>query len=262
MQHLNEEQLVLHRYQDDEVDAAAAEQHLNACAECRAHYDTLCRVLQLVDELPVPERGDDYGTEVWNRLRWRLGRRDRARVWQAFAAAAMIAFVFFAGGLWWARRNASPSTKSLANGSTTVAGFGNPAATTEPRHDRILLVVVSDHLDSTERMLLELSNADASRGLDVTAERRRATELVSANRLYRQTARQRGDERIAAVLQDIEPVLVELAHADDRLSPTELASLQKRIDSKELLFKVRIVSAQASGREAPTTPLPKGTNSL
>src|SRR5205807_10329528 len=184
MQHLNEEQLVLHRYHDDGVDAVAAGQHLDACADCRAQFDTLCHVLALVDDLPVPQRGDDYGTEVWNHLRWRPGRRDRARVWQAFAAAAMIALVFFAGGLWWAKRH----TPAPAGG--TIATNPPRSPITSPQntardHDRILLVVVGDHLDSSERMLLELTNADASRGLDVTAERRRATELVSANRLYR-----------------------------------------------------------------------------
>lgn len=263
MQHLNEEQLVLHRYHDDGPEVAAVEQHLNACAECRAQYDTLCRVLALVDELPVPQRGDEYGTEVWNRLRWRLGRGDRARVWQAFAAAAMIALAFFAGGLWWAKRN---TTTRPASEQVAASGERAPAAVAgavpAANHDRILLVVVSDHLDSSERMLLELTNADASRGLDVTAERRRAVELVSDNRLYRQTATRRGDKRIAALLTELEPILVELAHADDRLSAGELTSLQKRINSKELLFKVRVVSAQTSGREAPAAPLPKGTNSL
>jgi len=261
MQHLNEEQLVLHRYHDDGVDAVAAEQHLNACADCRAQYDTLCRVLALVDDLPVPQRGDDYGTEVWNHLRWRLGRGDRARTWQAFAAAAMIALVFFAGGLWWAKNHApAPAASSTMAGKPSTSPI-TPASSTARDHDRILLVVVGDHLDNSERMLIELTNADASRGLDVTAERRRATELVSANRLYRRTAEQHGDARIAALLADLEPVLLELSHADDRLTPDEVASLQKRIDSKELLFKVRVISAQASGREIPA-PQPKGTNSL
>jgi hypothetical protein len=254
MQHLNEEQLVLHRYHDDGVEAAAAEQHLETCADCRAQYDTLCRVLALVDDLQVPQRGDEYGTEVWNRLRWRLGRRDRARVWQAVAAAAMIALVFFAGGLWWAKRPSTPPGPR--------PGPIPPIANDTANHDRILLVVVSDHLDSSERMLLELTNADAKRGLDVTAERRRAIELVAANRLYRQTAERHGAERLAAVLSELEPVLVELSHADDNLSPGELASLQKRITSKELLFKVRIVGAQAGGREQGPVTQPKGTNSL
>jgi len=253
MQHLNEEQLVLHRYRDDHGDAASAEQHLNACGDCRAHYDTLCRVLALVDDLPVPERGDEYGTAVWNRLRWRLGRRERVRMWQALAAAAMIAVVFLAG-VWWARIKST-------NARAEVASRAQTALQQAAGHDRILLVVVSDHLDNSERMLLELTNADSTRPLDISGERRRAVELVSQNRLYRQTAKQHGDERIASLLSDLEPVLVELAHASDHLSPAELTSLQKRIDSKELLFKVRIVSAQTGGQEAPKA-LPKGTNSL
>lgn len=263
MQHLNEEQLVLHHYHDDGVDAAAeVEQHITVCADCRAQYDTLCRVLALVDDLPVPQRGDEYGTEVWNRLRWRLGRRDRARVWQAVAAAAMIAFVFFAGGLWWAKKNASRDARIATRETTATVATPVAAPSTSPNHDRILLVVVGDHLDSSERMLTELTNADASRGLDVTTERRRATELVAANRLYRQTAERHHAERLAAVLSELEPVLVELSHADDNLSAAELTSLQKRINSKELLFKVRIVSAQAGGREQTPVTQPKGTNSL
>jgi hypothetical protein len=173
----------------------------------------------------------------------------------------MIALVFFAGGLWWAKNHAlTPAGPSEITNSPSTSLIASPANTAHD-HDRILLVVVGDHLDNSERMLLELTNADASRGLDVTAERRRATELVSANRLYRRTAEQHGDARIAALLADLEPVLLELSHADDRLSPDEVASLQKRIDSKELLFKVRVVSAQASGHVVPA-PQPKGTNSL
>ena len=165
----------------------------------------------------------------------------------------MIAVVFLAG-VWWARIKAP-------NAKVEVAGKAQTASQQAAGHDRILLVVVSDHLDNSERMLLELTNADSTRPLDISGERRRAVELVSQNRLYRQTAKQRGDERIASLLSDLEPVLVELAHADDHLTSAELTSLQKRIESKELLFKVRIVSAQAGGHEAPK-PLPKGTNSL
>jgi hypothetical protein len=263
MQHLNEEQLVLHRYRDDAEDAAAAEQHLSSCADCRAQYETLCRVLTLVDELPVPQRDDSYGTEVWNRLRWRLGRRERTRMWQGLAAAAALAFVFFAGGLWYARRNTpaslSPSA-TIAHNVTAQSPAVAMAATSAPQANRVLLVFVGDHLENSERMLVELTNADTARGLDISTESRRAEELVSMNRIYRQTALKHGERNIASLLSDLEPVLLELSHAEGRLSPGELAALQKRIDSKGLLFKVRVVSAQVSGRES--APLPKGTNSL
>jgi len=260
MQHLNEEQLVLHRYRDDAEDAAAAEQHLSSCAECRAQYETLCRVLTLVDELPVPQRDDSYGTEVWNRLRWRLGRRERTRMWQGLAAAAALAFIFFAGGLWYARRNTPSSLSPTATVAQNTPAAVPAAAASAPQANRVLLVFVGDHLENSERMLVELTNADTARGLDISTESRRAEELVSMNRIYRQTAVKHGERNIASLLSDLEPVLLELSHAEGHLSPDALAALQKRIDSKGLLFKVRVVSAQVSGRES--APLPKGTNSL
>ncbi len=124
----------------------------------------------------------------------------------------------------------------------------------------MLFVVVGDHLDNSERMLLEVANADTKRELDLSGDNQRAADLVATNRMYRQTAVRQGDARIASLLADLEPILVELSHAE-KLSPEELKSLQKRIESKGLLFKVRVVSAETSGRELPVAPQ-KGTNSL
>jgi len=202
----------------------------------------------------VPERGDDYSEKVWSRLRWRLGSERRRRVrWQsALATAAVLAVAFFAGQLWHARNTAT----APAAGPTQSASIAQQQTT----HDRLMLIIVSDHLDSSERMLTEVANADPKRSLDVSGESKRAVELVASNRIYRQTAARNGDERVAMLLADLEPVLVELAHSGDTLTPDKVAALQKRIESKGLLFKVRVVGAQTGGRETPA--LEKGTNSL
>ena len=71
MEHLTEEQLVLHHYRDDDSPAMAA-QHLIGCAQCRREYDSMRSILAMVDELPTPDRGPGYGDQVWNRLRWRM----------------------------------------------------------------------------------------------------------------------------------------------------------------------------------------------
>src|SRR5262249_53539082 len=123
-----------------------------------------------------------------------------------------------------------------------------------------LLLVVSDHLDSSERVLLELANADPSKPYDVSTEQKRAEELVVSNRLYRQTAVQHGDARIAAVLSDLEPVLVELSHSGSTLSSSELVARKKGTEAKGLLSKVRVISAQTGEGKSPAAPM--GTNSL
>ncbi len=239
MQHLTEEQLVSHYYHDDEPKSVS--EHLGACSDCFAQYETIRRVLMLVAEAPLPERGDDYETQVWNRLRWKLGsdRRRKAGWISALAVAAALAVAFFAGQFWRAKHEVVPI-------ATT-----QPSATAQPRDrsDRILLLVVGDHLDSTERMLLEVANADPEKNLDIEKERERAGELVAANRIYRQTATQSGNERIASVLADLEPVLIEISHAGTTLSSDELAALQKRIEAKGLLFKVRVISAETSNQK-------------
>src|SRR5579872_6168977 len=97
MNHLSEEQLILHYYGEEgdpetRRDALAAEQHLDECVECRGVYSSLQRVLNVVDSLPVPERGPEYGAEVWQRIEHRIPARRRLSLpvfaWRWAGAAA------------------------------------------------------------------------------------------------------------------------------------------------------------------------------
>jgi len=240
MQHLTEQELVLHHYHDDESPAAVAE-HLGSCDACRTEYNSIRRVLALVEEMPVPERGENYNEQVWSRLRWKRGSERRRRAtWQlALAAAAVLAIVFFAGALWHARSGGQAILPVTPAGQARL-----PVLHEQPARDRVLLVVITDHLDSSERMLTEVANADAKRGIDLSGEQKRAEELVASNQFYRQAAAHSGDDRLATILSDLEPVLLEIAHSDGKLSPADAAALQRRIDSTGLLFKVRVITAQ------------------
>jgi hypothetical protein len=280
MQHLNEEQLVEHYYHDD-ANPLAAEQHLRECAECRTQYASLNRILSLVTNAEVPDRGEDYGTEVWNRLRWKLGRDRRKQGWQTFVAIAAALVLVFLAGRYWSHIADVPANSTAQVASNGAAGTPAQIATSitgTPAHsgaaaahetpnpgaqERLLLVVVSDHLDVSERMLLEVANADVKKGLGDNAALR-AEELVASNRIYRQTAARRGDARVASVLSDIEPILVELANAGPSLTQEQLEKLQKRIETKGLLFKVRVISAQVEDAERPAAGQTRtnNTNSL
>jgi hypothetical protein len=262
MQHLNEEQLVLQHYGD--ADAGAAE-HLAGCDQCRGECDVIRRVLSLVDGVPVPERSTDYGETVWNSVRWKLARpQRRQRRLTAFLAAAAVAAIAFVSGLLWTsgvrpHGQDTPATQNVAT-VTPATPIVRPAALGGDSNPRVLLLVVGDHLDSSERLLVELSNADPKGSVDIASDRLRSEELVAANRIYRQTAARTGDSRIASILEELEPVLLEISHAPDRLHGAELVDLQKRIEARGLLFKVRVIGSEVD--RSGLTPQHSPTNSL
>jgi hypothetical protein len=254
MQHLTEEDLVLLHYRDAETPAAS--EHLRTCDACRGQYDTLKRVLALVSDAPVPERGPAYESEVWNRLRWRLDRKKR-RTWQSLAAIAAVLAIAFVTGQWWEARQHRNEPVRVAAATTT--GTATPVAQVQPaNHDRFLILVVGDHLESSERVLTQLANADPKKQLELDGQQSRVQDLLASNRLYRQSANERGDKRMASILSDLEPVLTEIANSPSTLTAEQVRSLQRRIDAQGLLFKVRLISAQTGGGES--APVATGTS--
>lgn len=232
----SDDDLVLFFY-GEAPDAVALRQALAADPELRARYEALQTVLAAVD-LPVPDRPKAYGAQVWARLRPELERPARRSFlsflsgpwtlsagWASAGAAAVLLLVigFFAG------RYGSDQGSTIARGLS------------EPARDRILSGEVAGHLESSERLLTEVANADPEGPADLSAERAWAQELLEANRLYRQSARNGGRQRLASLLDELEPFLLELAHAADDTPPDELAALRDRLEEQALLFKVRIL---------------------
>lgn len=266
--HLTQEELILRYYGEPEPGRRAA--HLDACEPCRAELARLAAVLDRITPGGVPEPGDDYESRVWDRLAWRLrGEKKRHRgVWMKWTAAAALVAVAFAAGLFWNRRTI-PSPGVVATQTATATSATSPpiaqtAAPAAPRseesapRDRILLVVVGDHIDQSERMLVELTNLTPADGVDLTRNRARAEELLASNRLYRRTALDRGEESVATLLDELEPVLLQIAHAPESMSADELRRIQKRVESKGLVFKLRVVRAGVSHRTEPR-PAPPTT---
>lgn len=258
MTHLNQDELILSYYR--EPDSGSHTEHLEACAECRAELDRLSRILDRLEPAPVPEPSDDYEARVWDRLQWRLrGERSRARRsgWMKYAAAAAIIAVAFIAGLLVSRRDAGVTTTATVAANTTQPPT-LPASNGEAQQgrDRILLVVIGDHFDQSERILVELTNLTTADGADISAEQERAEELLASNRLYRRTALDRGEEKVATLLDELEPVLLQIARAPSQVSSGELEALQQRVETKELVFKLRILRAGVRATASPNAHRP------
>jgi hypothetical protein len=108
---------------------------------------------------------------------------------------------------------------------------------------RVLAAAVGDYLDRSQAVLLELSNAQSDEPLDISAERERAQDLVTENRLYRQTAVDTEQLAMAGALEELERVLLDIAHAPAEISPEQLDELRARLESAGILFKIRVLGA-------------------
>jgi hypothetical protein len=125
---------------------------------------------------------------------------------------------------------------------------------------RILLLAVADHLDRSEMMLVELANGAEEGPQDSARRQRQAEELVGANRLYRRAVARAGESGIASVLEDVERLLVEVAHQPSPATPSEQSELHRRIESRGLLFKVRVLGHEVRQKQKEMEPARAGVS--
>ncbi len=241
--HLSDDDLVLHYYGEMErADEARAGSHLDACHACRENYGRLQRVMAFVDSAPAVDAPDGFERIAWARLEPAL--RTERRGWLR-AVLLTPAYVAFAAGVLVLVGVAFMAGRMMPKAPAATAA----AKAADQVRERILLVDLGQHLDRSQMVLVELVSADDKGSVDVSSERARAEQLVAANRLYRQTAVSTGDTAMASVLDDLERVLVDIAAGPSTMSQDDLDSVRRRIESKELLFKVRVISTQVRERE-------------
>ncbi len=255
MKHLTEEELIGYR-EGETTQREAIVEHLTSCTACRTDLERIEAVLSALDNLPVPERGPEYGRAVWQKIAPQLpkkaGRGWRAwlepRRWVAIGAMAAFVIAAFVAGRW-----------------SRPKDSGAPAASVAQVRERVLVVAVGEHLGKSEMVLMELANAtppvSGPKQINISAEQKRAEDLLDANRLYRETAQHDGDAALASVLDDLERVLMDVAHSPEELTPAKLESLQKRIEAHGILFKVRVVGKELQEKQKTTNSAPAQSGS-
>jgi hypothetical protein len=250
--HCSEDELTLYYYGEGRH-RDRIERHLAECAACDTLYRRIAGTLELIAVPDAPERGDQYGLEVWQRIRHQLPEQ-AAPIWSRWfrvdrlafaAAAAMLIVAAFVAGRVWPRGAAgpAPSTSTMAPADATAANADARAADVDRR---ILLASVADHLDRSERVLTDIMHAPDA---DISSEQARAEDLLTASRLYRQDAVDANEQSVAAVLDEIERNLLEVVHSPAKMSASDLEQIRRRIDAAALLFKVRVMSDELRQRE-------------
>lgn len=238
MKHLSEEELV-ERYYDRDAGADGA--HLEECAECAVAFAALETDLAAMHGGAVPERGENYGEQMWARVepalplrsvpqtkKWNLG------LWRglAFAAgcAALVSVSFYGGRIYedWQHRSTQAQNRPPA----------------PPAAPRVVVVVLGEHLDRSERLLVELKHADPDSPELVKPLTDEARGLLAANRVFRDEAQRNGDPALTKVLTHLDQVLSEVANRRGRLDAATLDRIRTEMNADGLLFEVRVLRSK------------------
>ncbi len=251
MKHLTEEEMNEQAYGGGERDAA---QHVDACAECARSLAELKGDLAEVGRTEPPERDDAYGEHVWRAIAGSLAAYERPkRLWlqprlirglgYAAACAMLVAGAFYAG-LHWERWTARPQ-----------AAHSNPQKPRQP----IVVVVLGDHLDRSERLLVELKHVDAGNEAMMPPLRDEARSLLEANHVCRKKADEGGDPELKSALDHLDHLLTEMASQPGGLNAAAIAHLKEEMNDDGLLFEVRVLRSRVRDqRPAERAPVNGG----
>ena len=250
MNHLTDEQLIEHYFREG-VNRVAVETHLRICSKCEQVYEEISNAMAVrAPEPPARERG--YGERVWQSIQAPLlpyaAKPKRShfswpRLVLAGACLAGLAAAFLGGSLW-QRSRTHPSVAA------------NPAQARE----RVVLLVLDDHLDRSERLLVQLNHAGAERADLDDSVQAEARQLLPDNRLYRQAISVGGDPIMSAALDHLERVLLEITNTPDKLNSADIARIEEEMNTDSLLFQIRVLRARTSRREPKAESFRKGAS--
>jgi hypothetical protein len=236
MKHLSEEELIDLYYGEGEGSASA---HVKVCQECAAQYAEMKQSLDAMRVAAVSERDALYGERVWQVLEPRLIPYEKKTrgwfqwpQWKAATLAlscAMLLAVAFVGGRYWERI----TTKTDNTARNTNAHVTQPT----------VVVVLTDHLDRTERLLVALEHADSQDHVENAQLQSEARELLASNRIYRTTATSAKDPALAGALDRLEGVLAEIAN-DPNLTAEDLERVRSEMNTQGILFEIRVLKTR------------------
>jgi hypothetical protein len=241
MKHMTEEELIAYRDGQSRGQEGFTA-HLKDCADCQREMERIDAVFAALDTLSVPDPGDDFGRRVWQQISPRLPEK-HPHWWDVFGGPRRLAAVGVMAALVLA---------SFFVGRITKKGpMDNGVADAGTVRERVLVVAVGDHLGRSEMILVELANTEPEKGqklVNISAEQKRAEDLLEENRLYRQTALKEGDTAMASTLDELERVLLDIANSPEEVTPAQFEAIQKRIAAKGILLKVRVVKQELHQR--------------
>ena len=246
MKHLTEEELIEQAYGEG---AGGAAQHLSECGECAASLAEVKNDLADLDRVEAPQPDADYGERVWQAISGSLVRYEAPRrrwlglgpmqaglmrgLTYAAACGLLVATAFYAGRKWEQRFKTPPVAQ---------------AAQPKPKQP-VVIVVLGDHLDRSERLLVQLKHVDAENTDMVSPLRDEARSLLKTNRICREDAEKAGNPELESALKRLGNLLTEIADHRGGLDAADISRIRNELNADGLLFEVRVLRSRARNQK-------------
>jgi hypothetical protein len=143
----------------------------------------------------------------------------------------------------------APSKKPLVREPKPGEQFATvttPAPTPETLRAADTETLTALHFEKSERLLLAFRNVRLdTRGAaaEVAYERNRAQELVYQNMILRRQADANGDVHIASLLENLEPILLDIANLPEKQNKNAVRTIRDRVERKNIVMLLQVNSA-------------------
>ena len=247
--HVTDEELLLDYYDESSLDDRAQRRaHLETCEACRTLDREMRAVLAMVDAAPPVDAPPGFGREMWARIEPEIAARmtlserrwpTRAEWALAGGMAALVVASFMVGRVWDQAPRKEPQPASIDASAL---------------NERMLRAEVEDHFERSQRVLVDLVNADDAAAGSFGSDRDRAADLVASGRLYRRSAEAMGDVEMRDLLEDVERVMVDVANEPLDGPSKDLTDVRTRISEQDLVPRLRLAMSEIRERQRRARP--------
>ncbi len=257
MNKISEQDLILYHYGElPESERYAITQLLKSDKSVSDRYQALTNLLGTADEWKPAKPAEDFEQKVWSTINTEINNlqksskqllvNSKTSIWEKISnwfspgfyhpapafiiVLALVSFAYYSG-----RYN---THQDLVNDPTQLVASLSPET-----RDKILFQSVSEHLERSSRLLTTVSMTDSEQSTIASTEQKWARQLLISNRLFSKAAQQSGQWRIVSLLDELEPILIEMANSNDQ-SFSNRQQIQERIQDRKLVFKTKAFKAK------------------
>jgi hypothetical protein len=105
---------------------------------------------------------------------------------------------------------------------------------------------MSRHVEQAQVLLRSFRTSRAGgepSASDIAYEKRRSRELLYRNIVLRREAESRGNVAAESLLNNLEPILIDIAHLSDKPAQDDVRSITDRIKKKNIVAMLQVANA-------------------